>query len=204
MILIINFELYILIFRHCSKVAGPGPAGITFFGVVKLFFLPTITAIGIGVGYIVALVYVAPSITSAVFSATVAISYVLSILVLKHPHLIIKVKYRTFIIYSPCIIYIVQSYRTVNYILYQLYLITIIMGFSIIVDSFRAVLFRRSRFGCLRDNTGSPRVRRVHWHNCHFDLNYLPCTSFGIINLSNSFACFEISKRTVRYRSVKI
>ncbi|OQV15615.1 hypothetical protein BV898_10204 [Hypsibius exemplaris] len=77
-------------FRHCSTPAGPGPSGITPLGMVRLFALPTIFAITTGVGYIVALVYVAPSITSACFSTGVAMSYILSIFFLKHPHLIIK------------------------------------------------------------------------------------------------------------------
>jgi hypothetical protein len=80
--------------RHCAKVAGPGPEGITFLGFVKLFALPTLFVLGTGVGYVVALVYVAPSITSACFSAVVALSYILSIIFSKQPHLIIKVRAR--------------------------------------------------------------------------------------------------------------
>ncbi|GAU95904.1 hypothetical protein RvY_07435 [Ramazzottius varieornatus] len=74
--------------RHCAAAAGPEGFGFrTFF---RFYFLPSITVIGAGLFYIVALTYVQPSVTSAFLVSTVALSYVLCILFLGHPHLVVK------------------------------------------------------------------------------------------------------------------
>ncbi|XP_055353683.1 uncharacterized protein LOC129599471 [Paramacrobiotus metropolitanus] len=80
-----NLQLF---FRKCASISGK--EGLTVKNFFKKYTLPTLTTAGTGATYIVALIYIPPTVTSACYTSCVAISYVLSLVFLKQKHFIFK------------------------------------------------------------------------------------------------------------------